>query len=41
MPDPFAQEKRRLKIKDTDDKTVQVDPLLLLSVEGTEESSRS
>ena len=46
MPDPFTQEKRRLKIdtmlngKDTDDKTVQVDPLLLLSVEGTEEFSK-
>jgi len=47
MADPLTQEKRRLKIdtvrngKDTDDKTVQVDPFLCLSVEGTEEFSKS
>jgi len=46
MPDPLTQDKRRLRIdtmlndKDTDDKSVQTDPLLALSVEGTEEFSK-
>src|SRR5258708_38825100 len=46
MADPFTQVGKRLKIdtvlngKDTDDKSVQTDPLLLLSVEGTEEFSK-
>jgi uncharacterized protein involved in type VI secretion and phage assembly len=45
-PEPLTQEGKRLKIdtvlngKDTDDKKTQTDPLLLLSIEGTEEFSK-